>query len=184
MSSILLAFCLWLATVAADKTDLNAVCATGCQTTISNIGFAGISALEDYYGSLCGNVLQVKSTFNCMREYCPESGLSEGWDALNDVCEVDGGVELLPWSIIDNLTQAEVKFWPIITYEDTQLGAEFNISVSVDEGLFQIGYQTIVSKMISISTVHRVNTKCYLVRLGGSKNKATQLWVNNRASQI
>lgn len=152
MNSFLLAFCLWQATAAAAKTNLNTVCATGCQTTVSNIGFSGISALEDYYGSLCGNVLQVKSTFNCMREYCSENGLSEGWDGLNQVCEDDGGTELLPWSIIDNVTDAEVKSWPILTYEDTLLGAEFNTSVSVDQGLFQIGYQTIVSIMIVITS--------------------------------
>ncbi|KAJ5527812.1 hypothetical protein N7513_011971 [Penicillium frequentans] len=143
MNSILFALCLWQATAAAVKTNLNTVCATGCQTTVSNIGFSGISALEDYYGSLCGNVLQVKSTFNCMREYCSESGLLEGWNGLNEACELDGGTKLLPWSIIDNVTEAEVKSWPILTYEDTRLGAEFNTSVSVDQDLFQIGYQTI-----------------------------------------
>ncbi|KAJ5975030.1 hypothetical protein N7481_008737 [Penicillium waksmanii] len=143
MSSFFLAFCLWQATAAAVKTNLNTVCATGCQTTVSNIGFSGISALEDYYGSLCGNVLQVKSTFNCMREYCSDNGLLDGWNGLNQVCEEDGGMELLPWSIIDNVTEAEVKSWPTLTYEDTQLGAEFSTPVSVDQGLFQIGYQTI-----------------------------------------
>ncbi|KAJ5802399.1 uncharacterized protein N7503_004849 [Penicillium pulvis] len=78
-----------------------------------------------------------------MREYCSDSGLSEGWNGLNEACELDGGTKLLPWSIIDNVTESEVKSWPILTYEDTQLGAEFNTSVSVDPDLFQIGYQTI-----------------------------------------
>lgn len=185
MSSILFALCLWQATAAAVKINLNTVCATGCQTTVSNIGFSGISALEDYYGSLCGNVLQVKSTFNCMREYCSESGLLKGWNGLNEACELDGGVELLPWSIIDNVTEAEVKSWPILTYEDTQLGAEFNTSVSVDQDLFQFGYQTIVSGMIFTQMpLHLINTDRYLVRLGGSKSEATQIRVNNRNSLI
>lgn len=92
----------------------------------------------------------MKSTFICMREYCSGDGLSEGWRGLNRVCGEDEGVELLPWSIVDDVTDAEVQTWPILTYEDTQLGAQFNTSVSVDRGLFQIGYQTIVSDVISV----------------------------------
>lgn len=140
MAPLLLLLCLWqTALVTADS-----VCATGCQTTVSNVEFTGISAAEDYYGALCRNILQVKSTFMCMREYCPEDGLSEGWSSLNKACEEDGAVELLPWSIVDDVTVADVKLWPVLTYEDTQLGASFNTSVFIDERLFRIGYQTIV----------------------------------------
>ncbi|KAI2696876.1 hypothetical protein CBS147332_8839 [Penicillium roqueforti] len=138
MSPFFLVVSLWQATLVTAS----ALCATGCQTAVSNNEFSGISILEDYYSALCQNSLQVKATFICMRDYCPEDEIAKGWNDLNQVCEQDGGVELLPWSIIDDVTDAETKSWPILTYEDIQLGSTFNTSVSVDQSLFQLAYQT------------------------------------------
>lgn len=149
MSPFFLVVSLWQATLVTAS----ALCATGCQTAVSNNEFSGISILEDYYSALCQNSLQVKATFICMRDYCPEDEIAKGWNDLNQVCEQDGGVELLPWSIIDDVTDAETKSWPILTYEDIQLGSTFNTSVSVDQSLFQLAYQTNVSYTISLDLI-------------------------------
>lgn len=129
----------------------DAVCATACQTAVSSNEFSGISIAEDYYSALCRNVLQVKSIFVCMQKYCPANEIGEGWESLDQSCYGDGGVNLLPWSIVDDVTEAEVKSWPVLTDEDRQAGTSFNTSASVDQVLFDFAYTTMVSHNIILS---------------------------------
>lgn len=126
----------------------DAVCAAACQTALSGNEFSGISLAEDYYSAICRNVLQVKSTFICMRTYCPADKILEGWKSLEQSCEGDGGVTILPWSIVDDVTEAEVSSWPILTYEDRQAGTSFNTSASVDQPLYDFAYTTMASHNI------------------------------------
>lgn len=130
-----------------------AVCATACQTALSNIEFIETSPIEDYYSDLCQNVLRVKSTFICMRNYCSTDEITEGWKSLDQSCEGDGGVNTLPWSIIEEVTEAEVNSWPLLTYEDTQAGTSVNTSASVDQTLFDIAYTTMACHKVILVPV-------------------------------
>lgn len=150
MNLFLFSFCLCQITLATA----GAVCATGCQTAVSYNIFSGISLIDDYYSALCQNILQVQSTFICMRSYCSDDEIIDGLRSLGQSCEIDGGVELLPWSIIDNVTDAQVESWPFVTYEDTQTGVSFNTSAFVDQNLFDIAYQTMASPSYYLYTIY------------------------------
>lgn len=150
MKNLLLVCSLYQAALAAA----DAVCATACQTALSSTEFSGISLAEDYYSAICRNILQVKSTFICMRSYCSADEILEGWESLDQSCEGDGGVNILPWSIVDDVTEAEVSSWPILTYEDRQAGTSFNTSASVDQTLFDFAYTTMASHNIIPSCLY------------------------------
>ena len=129
-----------------------AALATADATALSGNEFSGISLAEDYYSAICRNVLQVKSTFICMQTYCPANEILEGWKSLDQSCEGDGGVNILPWSIVDDVTEAEVSSWPVLTYEDRQAGTSFDTPASVDQTLFDFAYTTMAShNIISLS---------------------------------
>lgn len=120
-------------------------CAEACQTPMTYVQFTGSPTSADYYASSCTNLLLVQSTFLCMRYYCPEDGITAGLASLDKTCQTYGAVELLPWSIISNISTEQLLAWPHIEYADLGGVDAYDTPIFLNDSLFELSLRTIVA---------------------------------------
>lgn len=123
-----------------------AICANACQNVLSYVLFD--ESPDDYYTLTCTEPLPVKSTFLCMRYYCSEVEITDGLASLDNTCQTYGAVELLPWSIIRNISNEELLAWPNIEIVDLQGEISYDTPVFVSEPLFDVSLRTMVFILI------------------------------------
>ena len=127
-----------ITTFASDLT----ACANACQTPLSYLLFDGSPASAGYYNLTCTNLLLVESTFLCMRYYCSEIEITKGLAYLDSTCQTYGAVEILPWSIIDNITDDQALAWPHIEYADLYGPVPYDTPVFVSDELYTVSLRT------------------------------------------
>jgi len=139
-ATTLLFFLSILGTATSDKLS----CSYSCQTALSYFVFNGSSPMDPYYTAQCTNLLRVQSIFVCMRHYCTDTEIKAGLADFTDSCEVYGSVELLPYSVIDNITDEEVQHWRTVTIPDLGTLGSLGTPVFVAQPLYSLSKRTIV----------------------------------------
>lgn len=135
---------LWLRFTAAGELKDDEICVSSCQEAISSLEFIGTDPDADYYTSQCTNDLRVKSIFVCSRKYCPQSDINPGLEYFNQTCETYGTVSLPPYSIIENLTDADVDNFRHIELADAPSPDPIDEVVLPSQELFDMAFMTLV----------------------------------------
>lgn len=122
----------------------SAECASACQSPLSDLLFTGSKPSADYYALTCTNVLLVQSTFLCMRFYCSENEIAGGLASLDSTCLTYGFVNILPWSIISNITDEELLASPHIDVSNLYNPVPYETPVFISASLFEVSLKTMV----------------------------------------
>lgn len=141
-ASVLLVLPLFCKSAQASAAD----CAYACHDPAARLQFNGSSPEDDYYVAQCTNLLRVQSVFYCMKTYCSEKDIRGGLKTVTSDCMVYGKQDILPWSVIDNITRTEAESWPHVGVEDLDnTNLTYDTPVYLSESLFQLSLQTSVS---------------------------------------
>ena len=147
LSSILLGFLLSSPVRAAYK-----VCLWTCADPLDYTQFEGDSPDADYYASSCQNLLRVQSLYTCMQDRCTQKQIKDGIAEKQHSCKQYGSVDMLPWSIISNITEKDKDNLPVLNYEDLTVSGSakpptFKRPVKLSGSLWTLSKKTNVSAM-------------------------------------
>ncbi|KAL6251331.1 hypothetical protein RBB50_001539 [Rhinocladiella similis] len=130
-------------------------CANACQTVAADLVFTSTKDMTDYYAEQCVEALRDETLFVCMRSYCTDKEVEAGIAYYIDYCQKYGSLDLLPYTIIDNITTADVQKWPQIEPLDLLQSHVYETPVYITAPLFQLSLRTIVEWDNSLT--HRAN---------------------------
>lgn len=124
----------------------NVICVATCQGTLSRVPFSSsnfeAAKSGDYYSSLCGNELRVKSMFYCAKEHCTSNEIITGSRYVNNICEVSANITLPPFEQFANVTDEELRAIRRIEYGEI-FEAELNTTALPSQEVFKLLYETL-----------------------------------------
>ena len=100
-------------------------CSYSCINPMFSITFKGDDPLAEYYVHACSTLLRLQSLYLCFQKHCSQAEIDKGLDVMKEECG-EYGLEPLPYSIIENITQADEKKLKVLQFGDLTTGDNVN----------------------------------------------------------
>lgn len=129
-------------------------CAGGCELALSHLSFLDTASNLSYYEIQCGSQLRTKSVYSCMKVYCRPHEILAGRERLNEDCERYGNLPLPPFSIVDNISHADIATFRHVGPDEFDVGLELGKPAFPDRPLYDLAYRTKDAWNESVQTRH------------------------------